>query len=169
MFRAVLDQALGPRHPVSFVSFASLEVAAEKLHSACTTSRFKRLLSERMYGHSRVDSVYLERVTPFFANSWRPVFYGRFETQDGRTVLVGSFGLSTYTRRFMVVFIAFSLFWTAVASWATFSAAPDPEFFWFPFAGVGMAAAVIAMGRFGALLSKSDIDWISTRVESALM
>jgi len=109
-----------------------------------------------------------KRAIPFFGNSFKPFFIGKFQTVNGALFLSAAFTMSTFTKVFM-------LFWFWVLrpcgqSWllSRFIHAGQSEAWWFPFAGIGMIAfgAVFVIGA--KRLSRNDIDWLSTVIRGAL-
>lgn len=168
MKRALIDFIFGPRRHVQFVTRLPVDTAVNHLADRVETSRWAQLFHQHVYGRVSANSVYLERVTPFFSNSWRPVFEGRFEDHPDGTLLVGSFGTATATRRIILFAIAFCMLWTVGAGWSVVSI-PQPGLpFWFPIGGIGMAGIVVLMSRAAAASSSGDVEWLTDRVQEAL-
>lgn len=163
-----LRQLLDDRTPVSFKTTCTVEEAVRRLSTITVTSRWRTIFSQCIYGKVSPRSVRLERTVPFFTNSWKPVFEGYFEESHQATILVGTFGVSTYTRRFMKVFVSFGVAWSIFACLSLWLN-PTPELpWWFPLAGIGMAALGILMNRTFAKLSGGDVTWLSDRIKSSL-
>ena len=154
--------------PVCFLTPLPVAEAVRYLATNVQTSPWGQPLRQHLYGHASAESVYLERVTPFFHNSWRPVFEGRLEARAVGSALVGSFGMSKSTRRFMTFFIGFGLAWSAFAS-CSVALSPQPDLpFWFPFVGIGMAGVGVIMARVASRISSGDIEWLSEHVRDIL-
>ena len=159
---------LDPRKQVRFDSALELNEAIRRLSSIVRTSSLGSLFKQHIRGTVSEAKVRLERVTPFFHNSWRPTFAGNFVQENGKVSLVGSYGLSASVRRFMYVFIVFGVVWSLGAGYSVVTE-PQPELpFWFPFAGVGMSCVGILMTRGFALTSSGDVDWLSQQIRNAL-
>ena len=154
--------------PVRFETHLPVVEAVRRLEAIVEPFGWRRFVTETIRGKVSTDAVSLERVIPLFTNSWRPMFEGRIEAAPVGSALVGSFGLSTYTRRFMLVFIGFGVMWSLMAG-CTVAMTPQPELpFWFPFAGLGMAGVGVVVSHVAHALSSGDIEWLSGRIRNAL-
>ena len=168
MENSVVTRLLDNQQPARFEARCSVDEAIRRLDDIVEPSRLGSPFQQHIFGRVTRDGVYLERVTPLFKNSWRPAVEGRFEVARGVTVLVGSFGLSKSTRRFMKLFVAFGFLWTIGAGWSVL-AHPQPELpVWFPFAGIGIACVGVAMSKVFAAASAGDVEWLSTKVSEQL-
>jgi hypothetical protein len=87
--------------------------AAERLSRAAHTPIAKAVvgkLSDRnLVGTASKEYVRLHEVTPFVGNVFKPIFLGRFETDNGRTVLAGHFEIGGAGRLIVGVFLCFGL------------------------------------------------------------
>lgn len=158
----------GSRREVRFSTVLQIDDAVRLLAENVETSRWGQMFNPHIYGSVTKDSVYLERVTPFFKNSWRPVFEGGFEGSTGGSVLSGTFGVSKATKRSIVFGVGFCLLWSVGAGCSVLTS-PQPELpVWFSFAGLGMAGLLVAISRVAAAASSSDIAWLTEQIQRIL-
>jgi len=148
----------------------SLSLHEAVLRLKAETSRWGRIITFTQYMRGRVseDSVWLQRIAPFFGGSWQQVFAGRFETSNGRVVLVGTFGVARSTRYFMYSAIAFGLAWSALAFWIMYRNPQPGDSVWSALGGIFISAFIVLMGRFGRHLRRSDVSWLSEQITAAL-
>ena len=167
-FSSVFRRVLPADRPVRFETHLPVAEAARRLEVIVEPFGWRRFTTENIRGKVSSEFVSLERVTPLFANSWRPRFEGRVEAAKVGSVLVGSFGLSTYTRRFTMLFVGFGVVWSLMAGCSVVST-DQPELpFWFPFAGIATAGLGLAITHVASSLSSGDIEWLSARIRDAL-
>ena len=162
--------------PAEFASAFGPEDSIERLKSV--TVRMILFPTEQiMVGRVNADRVALRRVTPTVHNTWAPVFTGRFEIREGRTVLVGAFKLSRFTKVFMTLWFGFIAFWTGLVTVIAFEAQRDPSAFevtpgippWiFPLFGIGMFLIGVAMVWGGKRWARGDQAWLSDRIARGL-
>ena len=161
-------ELIDDRQPVRFEIEGPVEDAICRLSDATEAPGFRLAVRPHMCGRVSEEGVRLERVAPLFRNSWKPVFVGHFEKSDGQVFLVGTFGVATFTRVFMYVFVTFGVLWSVGASWSVL-ARPGPSLpVWFPFAGIGIAGIGVAMSKLGAKLSNGDVPWLTRQISDAL-
>jgi hypothetical protein len=161
-------QLVDDRQPASFEVNSTLDEAIARLAAATESSRKIFSANEYMFGRVSAPQVRLERVMPTFRNSWKPVFTGRFVEENGKVILIGTFGAAYFTRVFMHVFVAFAVLWSIGAFWSLHKTDGQQLPAWFPFAGLGMAALGLVMSRIFARISRGDIVWLSDRIAGAL-
>ena len=169
MISEYFTELLGGRQAVTILTACPVDEAVRRLSEGVSTSRFAASFGGKTYGHVSREAVYLERVSPFFANSFRPVFEGRFEERLGIAVLIGSFGLARSIRRSIAFFVGFGLFWSVMAGCSVLIDERNHDLpIWFPFAGIGMSIFAVALARIGADISSGDIDWLSREIRKRL-
>jgi hypothetical protein len=87
--------------------------AAKRLSHAARTPIVKAAVSKplerTLVGTASRDCVRLHEVTPFFGNIFKPIFVGRFELDQGRTVLLGRFEIGAVGRIVISIFVSFGL------------------------------------------------------------
>jgi hypothetical protein len=108
--------------PVRFPSDFALMKSVERLRERTRRSVFSALFRQAAVGPVSESRVRLQRVIPLFANSFKPIFVGRFHQSHGRVVLEGRFTMFLFSKIFMTSWMAFALVWTAVALAATLRA-----------------------------------------------
>ncbi len=150
--------------PVEFSSAFGLEESVERLRTATKRSVFSALSETAAVGKVSEKSVRLQRVIPMVGNSFKPFFLGRFQSGEGKVLLVGRFTMLPIVKVFMT-------FWfgtVAVASvgllFGSNSTLPVPAVFG-PFAMVGGGVAMVAFGKW---LARNDVVWLSKLIEGAL-
>jgi hypothetical protein len=121
-----------------------------------------------MFGKIEAERVRLQRVYPFVANAYKPIFMGRFEEAEGRATLIGEFTLRPDVARFLRWGMAFCVLWSVGASVSIALRGWGQLPWWFPLAGLGMAFVFSSFARLGWRMSEGDIDWLSARVREAI-
>ena len=152
--------------PASFESRYSLDTSVERLRSSTSRTVFGAFASQKAVGKVSEDRVVLQRVIPFVGNSFKPFFIGKFQRTAGGIVLTGRFTMHWLAKAFMTIWLGFCLFWTVLA---TISAASSQEvLWWFPFSGLGMIVAGVAMVQLCKFLARNDAVWLSKVISAAL-
>ena len=159
--------------PVEFESMFSLEESVSHLRSATRRSMFSTLAREAAVGPVSVGRVRLQHVKPFFANSLKPFFIGRFRDVNGHVVLTGRFTMLWFVKAFLTFWFGFCALWTILAAvlaviTAIGSRAGDPTIWIFPFVGFGMFAIGVGFVSFARKLSEKDVDYLSRVIRGAL-
>jgi len=168
MSRSFVARLFDNSTPVRYRCALSIDDAVGHLLRGTETSRVRALYKPCMFGQVTRDRVQLQRVIPFVANSWKPVFEGRFSEEVGVAVLDGSIGTSRATRRFMKVSVGFCVLWS-VGAFLSVTVMPGPQLpWWFPLAGLGMAAVTLALSAAASTASAADRAWLSQRIGDAL-
>src|SRR5271165_4780867 len=98
--------------PAQFESAYSLEESVQHLSAATRRSVFRALTTEAAVGKVSADRVSLQRVIPFFGNSFKPFFVGKLHNNDGRIILIGRFTMLWFTKAFMTFWLGFCALWT---------------------------------------------------------
>lgn len=65
--------------------------------------------SPSLVGSVSKDHVRLHKVTPMFGNMFKPIFVGKFQSQNGKNSLVGIFEMGPIARTIICIFIFFTL------------------------------------------------------------
>ena len=158
--------------PVEFESMFSLEESVSHLRSATRRSMFSTLAREAA-GPVSAGRVRLQHVKPFFSNSFKLFFIGRFRDVNGQVVLTGRFTMLWFVKVFLTFWFGFCALWTILATLAavitSIGGRPgDPTIWIFPFVGFGMFAIGIGFVSFARKLSEKDMDYLSGVIRSAL-
>lgn len=160
-----LDFLYGSRY-AQFESQYSLHEAAFRLAGEVKPSRSSRVSEPCAVGTVTEKEVLIYRETPYFRNSWKPIFVGSFECNGNKTILKGKFRFSTWkvlSTLFVFLFIAV---WTLRATDAVISnSSKDLSF---PLAGVAMFGFNTAMILYGKWSARKDVDCLSKVISAAL-
>jgi hypothetical protein len=150
--------------PVEFSSAFGLEESVERLRTATKRSVFSALSETAAVGKVSEKSVRLQRVIPMIGNSFKPFFLGRFQSSEGKVLLVGRFTMLPIVKVFMT-------FWFGTVALVSLglllglnSTMPVPAVFG-PFVMVGGGVAMVAFGKW---LARNDVVWLSRLIEGAL-
>jgi hypothetical protein len=150
--------------PAEFRSAFGLEESVERLRAATKRSVFSALSEPAAVGKVSERSVRLQRAIPMVGNSFKPFFLGRFESTDGKVVLVGRFTMLPITKVFMTFWFGFVTLTSAAFLFGANSTIRAPA----TLAPFGMIGAGIAMVSFGKWLARNDVAWLSEVIEGAL-
>lgn len=115
-------------------------------------------------------SLWCERL--FVHNGFRPRFLGRFETFDGRVILLGEMvGANGQARLFLGAGLAMSLIFTVgtLIELMKGKGSDNPALWLMPFAGLLPALFVLGLVRLARWFSSSDEDWILAAIRTALL
>jgi hypothetical protein len=164
MMRRLFDQLYGS--VADFESAVGLEESVKRLSAATERSVLGAWTHQAAIGRVSTNRVSLQRVIPFVGNSFKPCYIGKFRQINGRVVLTGRFTMLWWVKAFMTFWFGFCILWTALAMLPLL--ARDPHTWWFPFAGAGMLAAVVAFVALCKRLSRNDVPWLSKVIEDAL-
>jgi hypothetical protein len=161
--------------PVRFASAYPLEESIERLRSRTRRSLFRSLFKEGAVGRVSEEKVSLQRVIPFFTNSFKPVFKGRFKREANGVVLEGQFTKFFVIKIFMGFLFGFVVLWTFLSCVIALGTAlmPDKSLgvsltMFFPLIGASMLIAGYALLRLGAPWSRNDIAYLSGLITQAL-
>ena len=152
--------------PKEFSSSFGIGESVERLCAATGRSVFSSLTTEMAVGKVTQSGVSLQRVVPFVGNSFKPFFVGSFVSESGQVVLRGEFTMSRYCKVFMSIWFGFIGLWTVLALMPLL--VQDPVTWWFPFAGIAMFAAGVALVWFGKWFARNDAAWLSGVIQEAL-
>jgi len=151
--------------PVQFPSDFPLAESVARLRARTKRSVFVSLFERSAAGPVTESRVRLQRVIPFFGNSFKPVFVGAFTQSHGRVVLEGRFTMFLFTKVFMTIWLSFALVWTILAE--SLSVAHDgPRSL--PLVGLVFLAAGIGFIRGCWWLSRNDMAYLTSVIRSAL-
>jgi hypothetical protein len=151
--------------PVQFPSEFSLAESVARLRAHIKRSVFVSLFERSAAGPVTESRVRLQRVIPFFGNSFKPVFVGAFTQSHGRVALEGRFTMFLFTKVFMTIWLSFALVWTILAE--SLSVAHDGPS-GLPLVGLVFFAAGIGFIRGCWWLSRNDMAYLSSVIRSAL-
>ena len=140
----------------------NLAVSIVRLREATATSILISRQNDFALGTVSQQKVVLQRVIPMIGNSFKPVFVGRFETLNGRAVLIGHFTMHWFTRLFMVVW-----FFGVLFSIAMVVRKGDAQWWELPFM-LGIMSAGVGLVLFFKWLSHGDEVWLSNFLSHTL-
>ena len=161
--------------PVRFPSDFSLVTSIERLRERTKRSVFSALFRQAAVGPVDESRVRLHRVIPMFGNSFKPIFLGRFDLDEGRVVLDGRFTMFRLSKIFMTIWLVFALLWTVLAAAAALKAVAedgatiyDPVAWLVPLVGVLFFLAGVAFVRGCWWLSRKDMVFLTSVIQAAL-
>lgn len=169
-----IDTYLFGNIPFSCESKFPLEDSVIRLKENTKRSVFSALFKQRAVGKVSVLKVRLQRVIPFFGNSFKPILVGKFKEENGRVYLDGKFTTFLLSKIFMAVWFSFALLWTALAiiqvaqSFSNQTDRPFLEAFLFPVGGIVFIGIGILFIKLCWRLSAKDIDYLKKVVVEAL-
>lgn len=149
-----------------FDSAFGVEESIARLAANSRRSVFSSLTQEVAVGPVSKDRVCLQRVKPFFGNSFKPFYVGEFRESKGRVTLSGRFTMHWWAKAFMTFWLGFCLWVTVVALASVLSG--DEGSWLFLLAGAGMFAIGTLFVAFCKWLSRNDIPWLSELIKDAL-
>jgi len=161
--------------PARFDSDFPLEDSVRRLREATKRSVFSELTRQSAVGTVSERKVKLQRVIPFFGNSWKPIFIGEFLIDHGRVVLDGQFTMFTSTKVFNTIWFGFAIVWTLLSCFFAVGTAVAPNLppdvrltVLFPLIGIAFICVGLLMVRFGWWSSRGDIAYLSNVIKQAL-
>ena len=164
MLTKVFDSLFG-NVPVQFPSDFPLSESVARLRERTKRSVFVSLFERSAAGPVTESRVRLQRVIPFFGNSFKPIFVGAFTQSHGRVVLQGRFTMFLFSKVFMTTWLSFALVWTILAE--SLSVARDgPRSL--PLVGLVFFAVGIGFIRGCWWLSRNDIAYLTSVIRAAL-
>ena len=121
------------------------------------------------------QKVRLQRVKPFFGNSFRRVFVGQFRKHADSIVLEGKFAIPVFGRVFMGFWFGFGVLWVALSSVMAVATAfvvrEHPEWsatLFMPFFGVAVLALGYLVVHSSSRWASADIEFLSGVIAQAL-
>lgn len=157
---------------VQFETGISIEEASKRLTEKLQKQNLFIFLSSAvphssLMGRVRKDSVKLYRVVPFLGNIYKPIFYGRFHSKDGKAILEGIFTMSPIAKisilLFLTIFVAIEIIILPVGFAQT-----DPSAMLFLFIIPIIAFLSVCFLFLGRWLSRNDVEWISDQIKISL-
>jgi hypothetical protein len=164
MYRWIKDLWTGSE-PVEFVSSYALAESVTRLKAATKKWSLFNVSEQTAVGRVSEARVSLQRVIPMVGNSFKPIFVGRFEQVQGKTVLTGRFRLSWFVKLFMAYWFGFCALFVVLSLAA---AIHKPAAALMSLAGIGMFALGLGMTRLFAWFSRNDPAWLSDVIRTAL-
>jgi hypothetical protein len=148
-----------------------------RLRAATKRSIFSCLIRQAAVGSVDESRVCLQRVIPFFGNSFKPIFVGKFRQTNSGVVLDGKFTLFMFSKIFLSIWFGGGILIPIIAMINTLliylyqpekSASIDPTIFLIPLICAGFIVIGILFLRFCWWLSRHDIDYLSKVITDAL-
>jgi len=162
--------------PVRFPSDFPMSESVLRLRERTKRSVFSSLFRQAAVGPVTESRVRLQRYVPWFGNSFKPIFVGRFCYNQGRVVLEGRFTMFLFSKVFASIWLAFALLWTILAAFAVLKGAgrtptgsqQDLVALLIPLGGVLFFLAGIGFIRGCWWLSRNDIPFLESVIRGAL-
>lgn len=169
-----LDTFLFGNIPFSCESKFSLEDSVTRLKENTKRSVFSSFFKQKACGKVSAKKIRLQRVIPFFGNSFKPILIGRFKEENGRVYIEGKFTTFLFSKIFMTIWFSFAIFWTALAiiqvakTFANQTGQLLFEAFLFPVGGIAFIGIGILFIKLCWRLSAKDIDYLKKVVVESL-
>ena len=160
--------------PAAFHSAYRFEESVVRLREATARSVLRTLFKQAAPGRVDARKVRLQRYIPFFGNSFKPIFVGRWIERDGNIVLKGRFTMFLLAKVFMSFWLGFAIPWTVFASVGVFAMAhggtlaSEPWLALFPLLGIGFVALGAGFVRACWHWSRKDIPYLEGVIRGAL-
>jgi hypothetical protein len=158
--------------PIEIPSAFSLQDSVQRLRAITKRSVFSSLFSQAAVGPVTATNVRLQRVIPFFGNSFKPIFEGQFHQVNGYVVLRGKFTMFLFSKIFMSIWLSLTLVWTILALPSLFFTNDVQTLFsiknFFPLIGIGFFLVGILFIRFCWWLSRNDMSYLTEVMTAAL-
>jgi hypothetical protein len=175
MFTRVFNFLFG-NVPVQFPSDFPLAESVARLRARTKRSAFVSLFERSAAGPVTESRVRLQRMIPFFGNSFKPIFVGAFTQNHRRVVLEGRFTMFLFSKVFMTIWLSFALAWAILAEFVVLrTVSNDPGrladgamALSFPLVGLVFFAAGIGFIRGCWWLSRNDMAYLTSVIRSAL-
>jgi hypothetical protein len=157
--------------PVEVHSAFSLQTSVRRLQDATERSVFSRLFRRAAVGRVTATAVRLKRAIPGFSNPFRPIFMGRFEEVNGHVILKGIFTMAFFTKIFVSIWFGSVALLIAAILLMPFMRPSVPllEFMDpLPVLGLFFLGILFVFVRFGWMLSRNDMDYLTAIMTEAL-
>ena len=151
---------------VSFEVSGDTSLAVDRLSRSANKPVLQATFSSEsssLVGSVSKEHVRLHKVAPFFGNIVKPMFVGRFQSQNGRNTLVGIFEMGPIGKVVISIFVLFTLA-IQVLLLPGLLIGSDIGLFG---PALFLCVAIFLVLIFKAY-SKQDVAWIKHEVESAL-
>jgi hypothetical protein len=153
--------------PAEFKSVYGLSESVTRLRTATRRSAFGVLAQQAATGPVSESRVRLQRVIPMLGNSFKPFFFGRFETRGDCVYLTGRFTMLGLVKAFITFWLGCALA-MGIASAATIVNKHGGDWLLALGSGLGMFGAGLAVVGFGKWLARNDVAWLSNTIRTAL-
>jgi len=169
-----IDTFLFGNIPFSCESNFSLEDSVARLRKNTKRSVSNSLFKQKIAGRVTASRVSLQRVVPFFGNSFKPILVGKFKEEKGKVYLQGKFTTFLLSKIFMVVWFSFALLWIALAiiqfaeSFGDQAGRFPLEALLFPVGGIVFISIGVFFIKLCWRLSVKDIDYLKQVVVESL-
>jgi hypothetical protein len=150
-----------------FKSTYGLSESVTRLRAATRRSAFGVFAQQAAVGPVGESSVRLQRVIPMVGNSFKPFFFGRFETRSDGVYLTGRFTMLGLVKAFMTFWLGCALA-MGVASAVSIINTHGGDWLLALGSGLGMFGAGLALVGFGKWLARNDVAWLSNIIGTAL-
>ncbi|MDM7949493.1 hypothetical protein [Hydrogenophaga sp.] len=165
MLRLLWDLYFGKQAKVFRCRF-DLQESMERLKRATGRSFLSSFAGQFAIAHISESRVVLHRVVPFIGNSFRPIFFGKFDVVDDRVVLRGEFRQSRWTMAFNASSLVFISCWMLLALGSVMSGAINDLMF--PLYGLLFFGLSVGLTWVGKWFARGEVEWISELIQAAL-
>jgi hypothetical protein len=166
----VIIRPLFFRKPATFNYYGSIDNGIKLLSNAVRRTPFQTLLTESLVGKVTKSKVQIYRYRPLFHNSFVPVFYGRFKSENGKSILKGEFLLHRSTRAFIFAWvIGILIFWGCFIFETYISKKFVYEPLPFNLIPLGMVAFALFLLHIGWFIGKYDIPYIERKIQEIFL
>lgn len=156
---------------VSFPASGTLEQSVSKLESLLNKNQNSKSLLDInsepfLNGDVSNNKVKLYKVTPMYGNTFKPIFFGKFEENNNKVSLVGVFKIGFFERLMSWVFSVIGIAVQIITLPLIDSAygIENLKYFW-PLLFVLLGILIIF---FAKLFSKKDVDWITKQITNTI-
>ena len=152
-----------------FDLFATTEVAFESDYSLAESVQrlqdVSQALSPAIRGTVAEIYVSIHRADPPVRQDFRPWFFGRFHTKDGRVVLRGGYSMHDGAKAFVGLWLLGCAFALLVGTFAALEGTAPPAL---PLVPLGLLAAGMLVVWLGRKATRDDPAWISEVISHTL-
>ena len=134
---------------------------------------FSSFFKQKAAGRVSASKVSLQRVIPFFGNSFKPILVGKFKEKKEKVYFEGKFTTFLFSKIFMIIWFSFALLWTTLAIVQVVEAFSNQknlptEAFLFPVGGIAFIGIGVLFIKLCWRLSAKDIDYLKKVVTEAI-
>jgi hypothetical protein len=154
--------------PATFASSYNLQESIERLRATTEVAEGTFSFRGTIGGTVSENYVSLRRVIPSNRNAFNLYFIGRFERTDtGSTVLSGNFSMNDAIKIFMTLALGLVFLWI-IGSVIYIFMLHLPDYWYFPFFGIGIFFLMIGVIKVGKSSTSGDEAWLSKNITAAL-
>ena len=165
-----VNRMLDVETPVRIATPLSPDATERRLKDRVSRFGVPFVMSRRLVGRVSARDIRVRLHRPFVSNSFAPVFAGSISTENGETVIRGTYRLHKYVLYFMKVWFGFLIIWSTIGIPAGLIAliAGQPEGAMFVVVPFLMFCFGTAFVKFGAYFGDKDFNLISEALTEAV-